>query len=75
MPSKKKEEVEPFEAPVHVVRSPEGKVEKLAPAAADILIRKAGYVDENEYQAKLKAIKAAEAAAKEAAKKDAEENS
>lgn len=77
MPSKK-EVVEPFEAPIHVVRSPEGKVEKLAPAAADILIRKAGYVDENEYQAALKAKKAAEAKAlaeaQAAAKKDAEEN-
>jgi len=71
---KPKEIVEPFEAPIQKVRSPEGEVEILAPAAADILIRKADYVDENEYQAKLKAKKAAEAAALEAAKKDAEEN-
>jgi len=45
------------------VRNPEGKIEELAPAAADILCRKAGYVD-------VAKEAAAKKAAEEAAEKD-----
>lgn len=71
MSSKFKGIVDPFEAPIHKVRSPEGKVESLAPAAASILIRKAGYVDENEFQALKKAKADAETAVEKAVAKDA----
>lgn len=65
----KKEEVEPFEEVLVEVRGPDGKTKKVAPAAADILCRKGGFVD----VAKEKAEKeVAEKAAAEAAKKEKE---
>lgn len=50
------------------IRHPDGKTEKVAPAAADILIRKAGCVD----VAKEKAEKAAQEEAEKALAPDSE---
>ena len=64
---KKTEEVEPFEEVLVEVRGPDGKTQKVRPAAADIMCRKGGFVD----VAKEKAEKeAAEKAEKEAAEKE-----
>ena len=61
----KKEEVEPFEKVLVEVRGADGKTQKVAPAAADIMCRKGGFVD-------VAKEKAAEKAAAEAAKKEKE---
>lgn len=52
------------------IRYPDGKIERLAPAAADILCRKANCIDVEKEKVELAAQKAAE----EAAKKLAEES-
>lgn len=63
------EPVEPVADNSVEIRRPGGKIEKVAPAAADILCRKGGCVN----VAKEKAELAAKEAAEEAAKKQAEE--
>jgi hypothetical protein len=69
MPTKTKEKVEPVVDDSVEIRHPNGDTEKVRPAAADILCRKAGCVD----VAKEKAAKeAAEKAAAEAEEKKEE---
>jgi len=45
MPKKTDEVVEPFEEVLVEVRGEDGKTQKVAPAAADIMCRKGGFVN------------------------------
>ncbi|HUX58626.1 MAG TPA: hypothetical protein VMV77_16770 [Bacteroidales bacterium] len=65
MPKENKEFDKDFKVVLVEIRYPDGKIDKVAPAAADLLCRKAGCVDV--------AKEAAEIAAKEAAEKEAAE--
>lgn len=55
MPSKKTEEVEPVVDNLVEVRGKDGKTQKVAPAAADIMCRKGGFVDVAKEEAAKKA--------------------
>lgn len=70
MPAKPKEKVEPVVDDSVEIRHPDGNTEKVAPAAADLLCRKAGCVDVAKEAAEIAEKEAAEKAAKEAADKE-----
>lgn len=73
MPPKENKDFNPnFKQVLVEIRHPgeKGKVEKVSPAAADILCRKGGCVDVAKEAAELKAKEEAEKAAKEKAEKE-----